>query len=167
MQKWNGGSCDKVPVRLRSGTRVATAPESWQFCLVFVDLFTEGGLDSGSSDTWYRCRREQEDDIVRQGPRLGFVVETGSSVTMNALSTIFLLFCLAPYFSCVPTWYVPVVIFCASGCASLKRIYNSMKCTITMNTNVFLIECFLCIFRSFHRTVTALFMLIALLRSTM
>ena len=35
-----------VPVRLISGTRVASAPESGQFCLVFVGLFTEGGLDS-------------------------------------------------------------------------------------------------------------------------
>ena len=30
--------------------------------MFFVDLFTEGGFDSGSSDTWHRCRREQEDD---------------------------------------------------------------------------------------------------------
>ena len=26
-----------------------TAPESQLFCLVFVDLFTEGGLESGST----------------------------------------------------------------------------------------------------------------------
>ena len=28
-----------------------SALESRQFCLVFVDLFAEGGLDSGSNDT--------------------------------------------------------------------------------------------------------------------
>ena len=36
-------------------------PQSTQFCLVYINVFKEGGLDSGSSDTRYRCRREQED----------------------------------------------------------------------------------------------------------
>ena len=36
--------------------------------------------------------------IVWEGPRLGFVAETGSFATMAALSTLFLLLCLAPYF---------------------------------------------------------------------
>ena len=43
--------CGTVAVRLISGTWVATVPESLQFCLVFVDLYTQAGLDSGGSET--------------------------------------------------------------------------------------------------------------------
>ena len=44
-------------------------------------------------------RAERRWQIAWQGPRLGFVAETGTFVTMDALSTTFLLLCLASYFS--------------------------------------------------------------------
>ena len=107
------------------------------FCLVFDDLFTEGGLDSGSSDTWYYCRREQEDDVVWQGPRLGFVAETGRFVAMDALSTIFLLLCLASYqvlflVSRALSRYVPLR-FPSSvqqSSATLQQVVRVLSCVV-------------------------------------
>ena len=84
MKKWNGRSCGKVRVRLISGTWVATAPESGQFCLVFVDLFAGGW--ARQRQQWHsislltRARRWQ---MVWQSPRLGFVAETGKFVAME------------------------------------------------------------------------------------
>ena len=99
MQKWNGRSCGKVPVRLISGTWVATAPESWKFFLVFIDLFAGGARQR---QQWHLIplptRAGRRWQMVLQCPRLGFVAETGRIVAMDALSTIFLLLCLASYF---------------------------------------------------------------------
>ena len=85
IQKWNGRSCGKIPVRLISGTWVATAPESRQFCLVFVDLFAGGG--ARQRQQWHLIplptRAGIRWQMVWQGPRLGFVAETGRFVAME------------------------------------------------------------------------------------
>ena len=62
MQKWSDITRGKVPVRLISWPWLATGSEFWQHCLHFIDFFEEGGHENGSSDTWYHCRREQEQD---------------------------------------------------------------------------------------------------------
>ena len=48
---------------------------------------------------WYKNGRSC---IVWQGPRLGFVAETGSVASIDALGTVFLFFCLAPFFHFLP-----------------------------------------------------------------
>ena len=75
-------------------------PESRQFCLVFVDLFA-GGHSTAATVTLDtvadESRKKMADGVA--GSRLGFVAETGRFFTMDALSTIFLLLCIASYFS--------------------------------------------------------------------
>ena len=90
MQKWNGRLCGKVV----SGTWVATAPESTQFCLVFVDLCAVGG--ARQRQQWHLIplptRAGRRWQMVWQGPRLGFVARDGKICCYgDALSTIFLL----------------------------------------------------------------------------
>ena len=71
MQKWNGRSCGKVPVRLIGRTWVATAPESRQFCLVFVDLFAGGSTAAAVTlDTVADESRKMADGVARSPSRL-------------------------------------------------------------------------------------------------
>ena len=48
----------------------------------------------GSTEAHLLSTRARRWQVARQGPRLGFVAETGSFVTIDALSTIFLLLVL-------------------------------------------------------------------------
>ena len=96
-----------------SGIWVATAPESCQFCLFFVDLFARGGGRQRQLLQWYliplRTRAAIRWQMMWQGRRLGFVAETGRFVTVNDLSTISCFYCaLLPTFLFSPACLIPV-----------------------------------------------------------
>ena len=83
--------------------------------------------------------------IVRQGLRLGFVAETGSFITMDALSTIFCLLCLVSYLLLsYPGMFLLLIVF--------LRLCSSHLYSPASSTCCFLL-CHLCplFFRNFLR----------------
>ena len=93
--------------------------------MVFVDFFAGGGGSTTAAVTLDAVADESMKmaEIVWQGPRLGFVAETGRFVAMysgvDALNTIFLLLCLASYFSFfVFLFFLFLILSCIPVCLS-------------------------------------------------
>ena len=152
MQNWKCRSCGKVPVRLLSGTWVATAPESRQCCLVFVDLFAGGG--ARQRQQWQLIplptRAGRRWQTVWQSPCLGFVAETGRFVAMEtpwirfsfllAFVPCFLLFVF--HFSFLSYR----IIFPASRYVYLLRVPSSVQqSSATLSRYVFYSTCAFCL----------------------
>ena len=123
----NGRSCGKVPVRLKMGTWVATAPESKQFCLVFVDLFAGGGLTAAAVtlDTVADESRKMADGVAKSPSRL---CSRGGKICCygDASSTIFLL-ASVPCFLLFVFLFFLFLFFPASRCVYLLRVPSSVQ----------------------------------------
>ena len=90
--------------------------------------------------------------MVLQCPRLGFVAETGRIVAMDALSTIFLLLCLASYFSYFLLPYPGLCLFVVFLCLCRSQLlisastYFIVRVLFCMSFVSFLISEFLCFY---------------------
>ena len=86
--------------------------------------------------------------MVRQVPRLGFVAETGSFVAMDALSMIFLLFCLASYCSYFLLPYPgSLSSSCSFVCAASHLLLSASTCSFFL---VFFASCLISGFLCFY-----------------
>ena len=133
MQKWNARSWGKVPVRLVRGTWVATAPESRQLCLVFVDVFAGRGDSTAAAVTLDtvtdESKKNMTDGVARSPSRL---CSRGGKICWygDALTTIFLLACfcaLLPTFRFSFFFLSFFIFFPASRYVYLLRVPSSVK----------------------------------------